>query len=50
MDSLTIVAVRQHIRMGLPADELPESGISAYVQHLRQIGNVRVFLPAQLGG
>jgi SurA N-terminal domain len=48
-DSLTIVAVRQHIQAGLPADELPESGISAYVQHLWQIGNVRVYLPAQLG-
>jgi hypothetical protein len=48
-DSLTIVAVRQHIQTGLPADELPESGISAYVQHLWQIGNVRVYLPAQLG-
>ncbi len=48
-DSLTIIAVRQHIRTGLPAGELPESGISAYIQHLWQIGNVRVFLPAQLG-
>jgi hypothetical protein len=49
MDTLTMVAVRQHIRTGLPADESPEAGLSDYIQHLWQVGHVRVFLPAQLG-
>ena len=47
--SLTIVAVKQHIRMGLPPSEPPESGVSVYMQHLWQTGQVRVLLPAQLG-
>ncbi len=46
---LTIAAVRQHILLGLPAGESPAAGISAYTQHLWQIGQVRVFLPVQLG-
>ncbi len=48
-DALTIVAVNQHIRLGLPPGESPQSGIDAYTEHLWQSGNVRVFLPAQLG-
>jgi hypothetical protein len=46
---LTIAAVKQHIRTGLPPGVSPEAGISAYIQHLWQSGTVRVFLPAQLG-
>ncbi len=49
VDTLTIAAVKQHIRMGLPPGETPASGISAYIQHLWQSGNVHVVLPAQLG-
>ncbi len=48
-DALTMAAVNQHIRLGLPPGELPQSGISAYTERLWQSGNVRVFLPAQLG-
>ncbi len=49
VETLTIVAVRQHILKGLPTGEVPEVGINAYVQHLWQTGTVRVYLPAQLG-
>jgi hypothetical protein len=49
VESLTIAAVRQHIRQGLPPGQSPASGINAYVQHLWQIGPVRVYLSAQLG-
>jgi hypothetical protein len=48
-DVLTVGAVRQHIRTGLPPGVPPASGINAYIQHLWQNGTVRVFLPAQLG-
>ena len=47
--SLTIVAVKQHIVKGLSPGESPTVGINAYVQHLWQTGNVRVYLPTQLG-
>ena len=46
---LTILAMRQHIQKGLPPNVSPTDGINAYVQHLWQTGNVRVYLPAQLG-
>jgi hypothetical protein len=47
--TLTIVAVKQHIRNGLPPDESLDTGVNAYVQRLWQAGNVRVYLPSQLG-
>lgn len=47
--TLTIAAVRRHIVSGLPAGELPQAGINAYVQRLWQKGHVHVYLPAQLG-
>ncbi len=49
VNALTITAVKQRIVKGLPSGESPEAGINAYIQHLWQTGNVRVFLPAQLG-
>ncbi len=49
VDNLTIAAVNQHIRNGLPPGEAPEAGINAYVRRLWQTGNVRVYLPSQLG-
>ncbi len=48
-NALTTAAVRQHIRAGLPPGESATSGINAYIQHLWQTGNVRVYLPASLG-
>jgi hypothetical protein len=48
-DALTMAAVNQHIRLGLPPGESPQTGISAYTERLWQSGNVRVFLPMQLG-
>jgi hypothetical protein len=47
--TLTIAAVRQHIRAGLPSGESPTSGINAYIEHLWQTGNVHIYLPASLG-
>src|SRR5262249_22081279 len=49
VDSLTVGAVEQHIRQHVPPGQSPASGISAYVEHLWQIGQVHVYLPAQLG-
>ncbi len=46
---MTIAVMRQHIQKGLPPDVSPTDGINAYVQHLWQTGDVRVYLPAQLG-
>lgn len=48
-DVLTMTAVEQHIRNGLPPGESSETGVNAYIQHLWQTGNVHVYLPAQLG-
>ncbi len=48
-DILTMTAVEQHIRTGLPAGESSETGVNAYIQHLWQTGHVHVYLPAQLG-
>jgi hypothetical protein len=48
-DSLTIAAVKHHNRVGLPPGGSPEHGIAAYIQHLWQTGDVRVYLPVQLG-
>ena len=49
VQTLTMVAVRQHIVKGLPPSESPQAGINAYIQHLWQTGDVRVYLPAKLG-
>ncbi len=46
---LTMTAVEQHIRNGLPPGESSETGVNAYIQHLWQTGQVHVYLPAQLG-
>jgi hypothetical protein len=46
---LTMTAVEQHIRKGLPPGESSETGVNAYIQHLWQTGHVHVYLPAQLG-
>jgi SurA-like N-terminal domain len=48
-DVLTMAAVEQHIRNGLPPGESPTAGVNAYIQHLWQAGQVHVYLPAQLG-
>lgn len=48
-DVLTMTAVEQHIRNGLPPGESSETGVNAYIQHLWQTGHVYVYLPAQLG-
>lgn len=49
VEALTMVAVRQRIVKGLPPGESPQAGINAYIQHLWQTGDVRVYLPAKLG-
>lgn len=49
IESLTIAAVRQHIQKGLPPGESLTAGVNAYVRLLWQTGNVRVYLPTQLG-
>lgn len=46
---LTIVAMRQRIMKGLPPGESQTAGVNAYIQHLWQTQDVRVYLPAQLG-
>ncbi|HZC05107.1 MAG TPA: SurA N-terminal domain-containing protein [Ktedonobacterales bacterium] len=46
---LTIQAMRQRIQRGLPPGESPTAGVNAYVRHLWQTGDVRVYLPARLG-
>ena len=48
-NTLTIAAVKQHIRAGLPPGKPEEASINAYIQQLWQTGSVRVFLSAQLG-
>ena len=48
-DVLTMTAVEQHIRNGLPPGESSETGVNTYIQRLWQTGHVHVYLPTQLG-
>lgn len=49
VDILTIAAMRQRIINGSAPGASPTNDVSAYEQHLWQTGDVRVYLPAQLG-